>query len=334
MDAGEHELIARIRKAVGGPAGATLVGIGDDAAVYEPAGDLELLTCDAFVEDVHFRRSFAPLRAIGAKFIVSNVSDVAAMGGFPARAVVSLGVPEDMSAADVDELYAGMLDAAARYGVEIVGGDVVASPGGLLASVAMIGTVGRERVVTRAGAVVGDAILATGRFGASEAGLRALSHGLEEAGLVRAATRRHLEPVARIAEAQAFLDVATPHAMIDVSDGLASEVRHLADESGVGMRVRKDRIPVAPEAVEIGRLLGVDPLELALGSGEEFELLVTIPASEAERTIEHVCAVTGSDVTCIGEVVERSEGCIMVGPGGDAEPLPRVGYEHLAAPRG
>jgi len=333
VEVGEHELIDLIRKAVGGPSGATLVGIGDDAAVYEPTGELALLTCDAFVEDVHFRRSFAAFGLIGAKFVISNVSDIAAMGGFPTHAVVSLGVPGDMSAADVERLYAGMLDAARRYGVEIVGGDIVASRSGLLASVAMVGTVSRERVVTRAGAVVGDVVLTTGRFGGSEAGLKSLTEGLKNTGLVRAAMRRHLEPVARIAEAQALIDVATPHAMIDVSDGLASEVRHLADESGVGMRIHRDRIPVAPEAVEVGRILGIDPLELALGSGEEFELLVTIPASEAERTIEHVSAVTGTAVTCIGEVTERLERCIMVDPRGDEEPLPRVGYEHLAAPR-
>ena len=332
MSASELELIQRIRRAVGTPGRATLVGIGDDAAVYEPTGDLELITTDAFAEGIHFRREFASWREIGAKLLVSNVSDIAAMGGFPTRAVVSLAVPGDVAAEDVEELYDGMLEAGGRYGVELVGGDIVGSPGGLFASVAMLGTVDRERTVTRSGAVVGDVVLVTGRLGAAEAGLRALLEDLPDEGAVPAAKRRHLAPRARITEAQAFIDVATPHAMIDISDGLASEVRHLAEESGVGMAVRAESIPVAPEAIEVAGRLGLDPLTLALGSGEEFELLVAIPSSEVTRTVEHVMAVTGTAVAAIGEVIESGKGCIMVGAGGETGPLPRAGYEHLSPP--
>jgi len=331
VEFGELALIERIRRMIGAPGPGTVVGVGDDAAVLEPPGELQLFTCDAFVEGVHFRRDYATFAEIGGKCMVANVSDIAAMGGFPTKATVALCVPPGMTPADTDQLYAGMLDVCRRYGAEIVGGDVVSSREGLVISIALLGTVGRERVVTRSGAVVGDALVVTGRLGASEAGLRALARGLPGEGPVRDAVRRHLVPVARIAEAQALIDVATPRAMIDVSDGLSSELWHMAEESRVGVTVWEKRIPIAPSATEVARDLGVEPIELALGSGEEFELLVAIPASETARTIEHVCAVTGTDVTCIGEVVPAGRGCTLVRADGREEPLARLGYEHLVA---
>jgi len=329
MAASEHEVIADIRRRVG-PAGATtLVGVGDDAAVLEPATGLELLTCDAFVEGVHFRRDFATLREIGSKCMVANVSDIAAMGGFPTKAVVSLCVPSGVTREEIMDLYGGILEAGRLHGVEIVGGDVVGSREGIVVSVAVLGAVDRDRVVRRSGAVVGDAVLVTGELGASEAGLRALAAGLRDDPEVREAKRRHLAPVPRIREAQAFLEVATPRAMIDVSDGLASEVRHIAEESGVGVALFSERIPVASAAAVIAGRLGLDATDVALGSGEEFELVVSIPPSETRRTIEHVLAVTGTRVTQIGEVVERSRGCTLIAGDGTSRPLPRLGYEHL-----
>jgi len=326
---GELELIRRIRERIGDPSTGTLVGLGDDAAVFESSSGLELLTCDAFVEGVHFRRDFASLSEIGAKCMVANVSDVAAMGGFPSRAVISIAVPAGMTEADVEELYAGMLDVAERHGVEVVGGDVVSSTAGLFISIALTGVVDPGRVVTRAGAVVGDAVVVTGTLGGSRAGLLALIEGLQGDEYVETAKRRHLLPVARVAEAQALIDVATPHAMIDVSDGLASEVWHLAEEGGVGIALSEQAIPIAPEAREVAGRLGVDPLVLALGSGEEFEIVVAIPPSEFERAAEHVAAVTGTPLTRIGEVVEGGDGCVLRRKDGSVEPLPRLGYEHL-----
>ena len=330
----EFNLIERIRKAIGPPGHGTLVGLGDDAAVYKPPGQLELLTCDAFVEGVHFRRDYATFEEIGAKCMVANVSDVAAMGGFPARAVLSICVPPDMTDEDVDALYRGALDVCRRYGAEVVGGDTVSSPSGLVVSVALTGSVDRDHVVTRAGAVVGDAVVVTGELGGSEAGLRALAQGLPEEGGVRDAMRRHLMPTARIAEAQALIEVATPHAMIDVSDGLSSDVWHIAEESNVGIALDADRIPLAPCALDVAERLGVDPIELALTSGEEFELVVAIPKNEVERTAEHVEAVTGTGVTWIGEVVGAKRGCTLVRRDGVADPLERGGYEHLTTEEG
>ncbi len=217
-----------------------------------------------------------------------------------------------------------------RYGAEIVGGDTVSSPSGLVVSIALTGSVDRDHVVTRAGAVVGDAIVVTGALGGSEAGLRALTQGLPEEGGVRDAKRRHLAPVPRIAEAQALIEVATPHAMIDVSDGLSSDIWHIAEESGVGIALDADSIPVAPCALDVAARLGIDPLELALASGEEFELVVAIPKNEVERTAEHVEAVTGTEVTCIGGVVSEGKGCTLVRRDGVADPLVRGGYEHLS----
>jgi len=324
----EFDLIAKLRGAIGPPGLGTLIGLGDDTAVYEPAGPLELLTCDAFVEGIHFRRDFATFEEIGAKCMVANISDVAAMGGFPKRAVLSLCVPHDMVDGDVEAFYRGILEVCGRHGVEIVGGDTVSSPDGLIVSVALTGAADRDRIVTRAGAVVGDAVVVTGELGGSEAGLHALAEGLPDEGGVPDAKRRHLAPRARVAEAQALFEVATPHAMIDVSDGLSSDVWHIAKESGVGIALEANRIPLAPCAVEVAGRLGIDSVDLALASGEEFELVVALPEAEVERAAEHVEAVTGTLVTRIGTVVGESEGCTLVTENGVVM-LERRGYEHL-----
>jgi thiamine-monophosphate kinase len=325
----EFELIAKLRKAIGPPGLGTVVGPGDDAAVYEPPGQLELLTCDAFVENVHFRRDFASFEEIGAKCVVANVSDAAAMGGFPTRAVISLCVPRDISDDDVSALYSGSLRVCSRYGVELVGGDTVGSPSGLVVSVALVGKVDRDHVIPRSGAVVGDAVLVTGSLGGSEAGLRAMVMGLPREEAVLRAIERHNAPVARVPEAQALIEVATPHAMIDVSDGLSSDIWHIAEESRVGVLLEADAIPIAPCAVEVARQLNMDPLELALASGEEFELVATVPKSEVERAAEHVKAVTGTPVTCIGEIREAESGCALRRSDSAEVPLEKVGYEHL-----
>ncbi len=332
MDVGERELIRRIREQVGAAGRGTIVGIGDDAAVIDPPGECELVTCDAFVDGIHFRRDFASYREIGAKCMVANVSDIAAMGGFPTRAVVSLAIPEDVSTRDIEELYLGFLDVAKHFAFEIVGGDMVSARDELFVSITLLGAVGRDRVVTRSGAVVGDAVLVTGKLGASEAGLQVLSRRIPPKGVRVDAIRRHLRPVPRIAEAQAFLDVATPHAMIDISDGLASELWHIATESGVGIRLDEGAIPIDPAAEELAGTLATTPEALALGSGEEFELIVCIPQSETARTIEHVKAVTGTEVVAVGEVVAAEDGCTLVQKDGAVVELPRAGYEHLASP--
>jgi len=324
----EFDLIRRIRETIGAPGPGTLVGLGDDTAVYEPPGGHELLTCDAFVEGVHFRRDFATFGEIGAKCMVANVSDVAAMGGLPTRAVFSVCIPPDVTDDDVIALYEGALAVCRRHGAEIVGGDTVSSLSGLMVSIALLGAADPDRVLTRPGAVVGDAVVVTGELGGSEAGLRALVDGLPDEGRVAEAKRRHLQPSARVAEARALIEVASPHAMIDLSDGLSSDAWHIADESGVGIRLDADSVPLAPCAVDVAGRLGVDPLELALASGEEFELLATLPEGEVERAAEHVEAVTGTPMTHIGVVTNAPDGCVLARTH-EATPLVRRGYEHL-----
>jgi thiamine-monophosphate kinase len=233
-----------------------------------------------------------------------------------------------LSDSDVEALYRGALEVCDRYGAEIVGGDTVGSPQGLVVSIALTGAADRDHIVTRSGAVAGDAIVVTGELGGSEAGLRALIDGLPDEGAVGTAKRRHLWPEARVAEARALLEVATPHAMIDVSDGLSSDAWHIAEESEVGISLDAESIPLAPCAIEVAERLRVDPLELALTSGEEFELLATLPEGEVDRATEHVEAVTGTPVTRIGVVTSKSEGCLLVGSDGTTN-LERTGYEHL-----
>lgn len=328
-DMAEFDLIRKIRDAVGVPGHGTIVGLGDDAAVFEPSPQLELLTCDAFVEQLHFRREFATFREIGAKCMVANVSDIAAMAGLPTRAVLSVCVPGSVSDDDVMEIYRGALDVCSRYGAEIVGGDTVGSPSGLMISVALLGTVRREQVITRSGAVVGDAVLVTGSLGGSQAGLLSLERRLPDDPQTVQAKLRHRAPVARVAEARALIEVATPHAMIDVSDGLSSDALHIAEESGVGIMLEVEKVPYHPCLQEVAERLGAEPLDLALASGEEFELVVTLSEAEVERAAEHVMAVTGTPVTRIGQVVDAGEGCGILMGDGSRRRLARSGYEHL-----
>ena len=326
----EFDLIKAIRDRLGGPGLGTLIGPGDDAAVYEPPGVLELLTCDAFVEGVHFLTEHSSFRDIGAKCMVANISDVAAMGGVPSKAVVSLCVPPYVSESDVTEFFEGALEVCEAYGAEIVGGDIVSSQSAFMVSVALVGAVDSDRVITRSGAVPGDALVVTGELGGSEVGLLSMKAGLPRDEDVDSARQRHLRPVPRVAEARAVMQVATPHAMIDLSDGLSSDLLHIADESGVGVVLESSLIPIAACATAVSDRLGQDPVEMALGSGEEFELLIALPESETDRASEHVMAVTGTRLTRIGYVTAAGEGRNLLRTDGSTVALVPSGYEHLS----
>jgi thiamine-monophosphate kinase len=298
---GEFEAIERLRRLLPGPpAGETW--IGDDAAlVVPPLGGL-LLAADLVVAGVHADLSFVGLDDLGWKALSVNVSDIAAMGGQPTHALVSVAGPPDI---DLELLYAGIAEAVDAYGCPVVGGDL--SRGAqLVVSVTVLGDAGLRPPVLRSGALPGDTIFVTGPLGASAAGLEALQAGRGHE--VPALAAAHRRPIARVREGRAAR-AAGATAMVDVSDGLASDLRHLADASGVGIVL--DHVPVAEGA----------SLQQALGGGEDYELAFTatnaghVCASFAEAGLRQPIAIG----VCTADPAER----LLAG-----EDLPRVGWQH------
>jgi len=334
---GERGLIRRIRRsAAANPASPGVeVGIGDDTAVLAvPPGHRLLATTDLLIEDVHFRRTSAAPSDIGWKALAVNLSDIAAMGGIPRWALVALAVPAEADVEAVDAFYAGMAEAAAPHGVTVVGGDTSASPGGWTVNVTLLGIhPGEPRL--RSHARAGDAVAVTGSLGLSAAGLHALEIGLDrarEAGLPAArigeVTRAHLRPRARVAEGRWLGQARGVHAMMDCSDGLATDLGHICRESGVGARVRLERIPVAPAAREAAHALGADALEWSVSGGEDYELVLTCDPAEADHLIAGLREATGTPLTVIGRIEGAAGEPVFV----DADGAPvavRGGFEHF-----
>jgi thiamine-monophosphate kinase len=334
---GERGLIRRIRRSAAAHAAAPGVelGMGDDTAILAvPAGHKLLATTDLLIEDVHFRRISAAPADIGWKALAVNLSDIAAMGGIPRWALVALAVPGDTSVEAVDAFYAGLAEAAAPHGVSVVGGDTSAAPGGWTVNVTLLGIhPGQPRL--RSHARAGDAVAVTGSLGASAAGLHALELGLDrarDAGVAGARlaelTRAHLRPRARVAEGRWLGQAPGVHAMMDCSDGLATDLAHICGESGVGARVRLDRIPVAAAAREAAPALGGDAREWAVSGGEDYELLLTCDPVTADALVAGLAEATGTPLTVIGRIEGPAGEVVFV----DADGAPvtmRGGFEHF-----
>jgi thiamine-monophosphate kinase len=321
---GERGLISRLRQRLPPPGPEVLVGIGDDTAAVRWGPGTLLLATDTLVENVHFRRATAPLRDVGAKAIAVNVSDIAAMGGAPRYALLALALPPDLPVAEVDDLFTGVLDMARQHGVTLVGGDTCAGPGGLVLTVTLVGHV-EGTPLRRSGAGPGDVILVTGTLGASAAGLAVLERrpgGLPPA-LVDAVVRLHRVPVPRVAEGRWIRAAGGATAMIDLSDGLVTDLGHIAAESRVGARVDVDTLPVSEATRAVARALGVDPLRWALSGGEDYELLFTAPPEHATDLVRAVTERTGTAVHRIGEVRPREESVRF---------LDRAGRPHTVTP--
>lgn len=282
----EFELIARLMPGL--PRNAAVVtGAGDDCAVLDVGlPDRWLLfKTDAVVAGVHFDASARP-EQIGHKALARPLSDIAAMAGEPSSALITLALPRDFDPAFVEAVYAGLNALATRYGVAVVGGETTSNPERLLLAVAVLGWVPRDRAVRRAGARPGDALFVTGELGGSRAG-------------------HHLDFEPRLAEARWLAMHFEVHAMIDLSDGLAGDLRHLLAASGVGAELRAESIPISRAARQLARTghAGGSPLTAALTDGEDFELLFTVPAGQAValRDAWHA-QFPGVRLTCIGKI--------------------------------
>lgn len=338
---GERGLIRRIRELVRSGAPGVSVGIGDDAAVLLLAGNAQLLaTTDLLLEDIHFRRRYAEPGDIGWKALARNLSDIAAMGGTPRFALVSLACPAETTTETIEAFYKGMQAAAAPHGVVIVGGDTCASPGGLLVSVTLLGELaGAPRL--RSGARPGHLVAVTGTLGESAAGLALLEATTGTGGpsldrldqeILDRVSQAHRRPVARVSEGRWLGASSAVSAMIDLSDGLATDLGHLAVESRVGALVHLDRLPISPAVRRVAALLGRDPTELAVTGGEDYELLLTADRAAVGGLAAGLQAATGTPLTVIGEVVEAEAGVQFVNAQGEPVSVGE-GFEHFSPRR-
>ena len=331
----ERRLIEIIRRAPAGGPGVR-VGIGDDCAVLEPdAGRLLLATTDLMIEDVHFRRRWATPGDLGWKSLAVNLSDIAAMGGRPRWALIGLACPAGVGLEDAEEFYSGLLALASEHGVAVVGGDTAASPAGWLVNVTLLGEAVAAPLL-RSTARAGDVVAVTGALGRSAAGLALLESPAAPAGRAPAARddvrAAHLRPRPRVREGLWLGSAGGVTAMIDLSDGLATDLGHVAEESGVGARIALDRVPVGEGACAVAAALGRDALAWATGGGEDYELLLTCEPAAFRRLADGLAAATGTRLTAIGEVVVGAAGVRYTDASG-REITVAPGFEHFVTGR-
>ena len=318
----EWELIEAIERLIGEPGERVARRLGDDAAVVR-AGGVAVSSIDAIADGVHFKRSTHSPADVGWKALATALSDVAAMGAAPGEAYVALALPASFMRFEALDLVRGAEELAEACGVTIAGGDVVRART-LVVTVSVTGWAeSEEALVGRDGAQPGDAIGVTGRLGGAAAGLLLLD-GADPSlpqPVCQALVERHRRPTPRLEAGQA-LAAAGATAMIDLSDGLATDARHLADRSGVSMRIALERLPLADGVAEVAEAARRDPLDLAAGGGDDYELLFTAPAERCEA----IEAGAGLPVAWLG-TVEPGSGTVLARPdGGVAEQL--RGYEH------
>jgi thiamine-monophosphate kinase len=314
MDIPEDDLLAAIRKVVSGAGPEVVVGPGDDAAVVAPGSGELVLTTDALVEDVHFRRDLTTPRDLGYKAIAVNVSDVAAMAASPRFALCALTLTDEVDPAWVVELAGGMRECCDEFALSLVGGNLSRGRE-VTVAVTVTGEVAAGRAVRRDGARPGDAIVVTGSLGAGAAGRR-LSEARSWTAEERDALGRFARPAPRVGEA-AVLAARGATAMIDVSDGLALDLSRICAAGGVGARIELAEIPVHPAAT----------LDEALGGGEDYELIATLPADAVDPAREELGASFGVPLAPIGVIIE--EGLLAVDEGGAERPLRIEGWDHF-----
>ena len=309
----EKLLIDRIRRTARGNRSVG-TGIGDDCAVLRlPRSHEALVTTDFSLEDVHFRREWHPSDSVGHRCLARGLSDIAAMGGVPRAAFLSLALPPDLSQKWEDQFVAGLLKLAKRYSVPLAGGDTAQSPAGILADIVVLGSAPAGKAILRSGAKPGDLLYVTGALGSSSSALNRLRDGEK---LKPKSHPKHFYPEPRIAIGQFLREKKLASAMIDISDGLSTDLAHICDESKVGAVVYGNSLPMANG-------LGDGGLQLALHGGEEYELLFT--AKPGRRIPKEI---GGVPITRIGEMV-REKQMKLAQPDGTAMILRSAGWQHF-----
>jgi thiamine-monophosphate kinase len=310
-------------------------GIGDDAAVIKPtAGKRTLVSTDLLVEGIHFDLMYTPLRHLGYKAIVVNLSDIYAMNATPKQVTVSIAMSSRFTIEALDEIYEGIYHACQVYGVDLIGGDTTSSLKGLVISVTAIGEANEDKITYRNGAKEGNLICVTGDLGAAYLGLQILEREkrlfLENPEIQpelddqKYLVGRQLKPEARKEIIEYFEEIGLqPTAMIDLSDGLSSDILHICKQSAVGCELHESRIPISEDAYEQAIKFNMDPATCALNGGEDYELLFTIESEDETKLGNHPY------ISVIGQITKAAEGTVLLTKGGNKHTLKAQGWKHF-----
>ncbi len=336
QELGEFGLIKHLTEHIELKNSSSVKGIGDDAAVLDFSKTKTLVSTDLLLENVHFDLRYVPLKHLGYKAVQVNLSDIYAMNGIASQITLSIGMSSKFPLEAIEEIYAGALIACEKYQVDLVGGDTSASTQGLILSVTSIGHAEESKIAYRSGAKVGDLICVSGDLGAAYVGLQLLERekkiylenpniqpDLEGKDYI---VERQLKPESRkdIVELLSFLKVQ-PHAMIDVSDGLASEITHICKASQVGCKIYEEKIPLDPMTYETAREFGLDPTVCALNGGEDYELLFTIDQKDYDKVKNQL------DFSIIGHITEANEGLQLISKSGNVHDIKAQGWNAFKA---
>jgi len=332
---GEFGLIDRFRTRLKFRSPRIKIGIGDDCTVYESkSGNYQIITTDALIENVHFKRSTTSLLLLGRKALSVNVSDIAAMGGTPHLALVSLGIPKSFPVRFLDDFYKGIDQVCMEHQIEIAGGDTTSSLRHLFINITMVGDVKKRHLISRSGAMPGDKIFVTGAPGESALGLKLLTSRRKKwkgkAGLQKRMIQAHLDPVPRLSEAVKLVSSRVKvTSMIDVSDGLVQDLFHICENSGVGAVLNEEWLPRSAGITELCALNRLNLVDLILSGGEDYELLFTLK-SEDVRKLEKLFHDAKTPVTQIGEVSSQSGKMILAKSDGTCKSLHAfMGFNHF-----
>ena len=332
---GEFGLIDHLTRHHAPKLKSTYRGIGDDAAVIKNAGDYTIISTDLLVEGIHFDMMYTPLKHLGYKAIVVNLSDIYAMNALPSHVTVSIAISSKYSVEALEALYEGIKTACDLYQVDLIGGDTTSHLKGMVISVTAVGvSTSIQKIAFRSGAKIGDILCVTGDLGAAYLGLQILEREkqlyLSDQAMIPQLDQhaylieRQLKPEANKAAIEYFHKTGlTPTAMIDVSDGLSSDLMHICKNSHVGAYIEESKVPMIEEAKRMALEFNMDPITCALNGGEDYELLFTIDPSDIEK-IRFM-----PDVHIIGEIVHADDKATLHTSGGQIHPLKAQGWQHF-----
>lgn len=331
---GEFGLIEHLTKNIELKSAFTVCGVGDDAAVIDNSGKLTVVTTDLLIENIHFDLAYTPLKHLGYKSIIVNLSDVYAMNARPRQVTVSIAVSNRFSVEALEELYEGIYHACDLHGVDLVGGDTSSSLTGLVISVTAIGEVTEKSLAYRSGAQPGNIICVSGDLGAAYLGLQLLEREKQiflESPQIQPDLENKSHIIGKFLKPAARKDIIdffekesiVPTAMIDVSDGLSSDILHICRQSGCGAHIYEAKLPVNEETYNTALQFHLDPTVCALSGGEDYELLFTLRIEDFNKIMKNTA------ITAIGKIAEVDAGCILETKGGSHHNITAQGWTHL-----
>lgn len=336
-DIGEFSLIKKITKDIFVDKSMVIAGVGDDVAVIKTKSEkYSLLTCDVLIEGTHFKRETITPYQLGKKAIAINVSDIAAKGGIPNQALISIGLTKDTKVKYVEEIYRGIKEEAKKFNIDIVGGNTALSKDKIFVDIFLIGEIEPEFLLLRSGAKTGDKILVTGNLGDSSAGLEIIENPDIKFKGIKLEMRyknnlkiAHLNPCPRFVEGKIIAKSKLAHSMMDISDGLSGDLTKICEASGVGAIIWEDKIPISKETLAFAKSIKKSPLNFALHGGEDYELLLTSPPENANLIIQKIQGKTKTKVTELGEIKDKEFGIKIVKTDGKITSLNGWGWNHF-----